>query len=257
MKKIICRLFIVLLVILVVFIFVQKHSNHPKQIISKLNLTEKNEYNSLKYKVKFFGVFPVADAEINFAGEESLDGKNVYHISAVADTLEVIKPFFTAQARVDSYIDKEKVNTVKFVESTKIKGKEDKEKTILYDQKRNVMLRKGEERVIKPNTQDPLSAIFYIRNQEFEVGKKFDLYFNTNQTNYLMSTRVLAKDTYALADEDVSVWAVSAQIRRDDGSPYHQTNLKFYLLGNKSKTLLLIKVFSGVGIISVPLVEAK
>lgn len=259
MKKVILTIFLLIVLVVTVLGIKETIANNPKNILKRTGISLESNPDNLTYSVKFLGIFPLALAKINFLGEDTYEGTRVYRIEAVAKTLDFIEPIFYATAKIESIVDKNKMHTLKFSQHAQIKGREgkDKDKSITYNQKKHTMLYKGEERVIKPDTQDPLSAIFYLRNQGLSVGKEFDIYFNTNQTNYLMKAKVLAKDIYNISGRDLGVWTVNAEIRRADGNPYHQTDLKFYLLDNETKTLLLIKVFSGTGIISAPLIEAN
>lgn len=253
------KLFILLLIFIFflgIYAFSQAKENDPRAILQKTRLKLDDNPTQLIFAVKFLGFLPLASAQINLVGEANFLNKDVLKVEALAQTIAQIEKYFYATAQIESLIDKDTGLSLKFTQKTKIKGKEDHEKIILYDQVKNTMLYKGEERVIMPNTQDPLSAIFYIRKQDLSVGKEFKIYFNTNQKIYLMKTKVLAKTAYEINGTNLPVWTVEAQIQRADGSPYHQTCLKFYLLDNPTKTLLLIKVFSGIGIISAPLTSA-
>ncbi|MCM8770304.1 MAG: hypothetical protein NC936_00335 [Candidatus Omnitrophica bacterium] len=70
----------------------------------------------------------------------------------------------------------------------------------------------GEERIILSETYEPLSAIRYIRNQDFEKLKDFDLNINTNQKNYGMKGVVLSKERISLNHKNYFVWKLKANI---------------------------------------------
>jgi hypothetical protein len=113
------------------------------------------------------------------------------------------------------------------------------------------------EREIYEHTQDPLSAIFYIRNQEFKPGKEFNININTNQKNYLLFAKVLNYKEINLAQKTIGIWLVSAEVRRHDKSPRHKTSVKIWFLDNKAKTPILIRVMASGGLITARLIDLE
>jgi hypothetical protein len=117
---------------------------------------------------------------------------------------------------------------------------------------------KGERRQILADTQDNLSAIFYIQHQKLEVGKTFDINVNTNQKNYRLLAEVIEKTEYAIDKGKVGVWVMHADIRRrDKNNPYHRSSMTVYFLDNADKTPLLIKVMASGFYITARLVEVR
>lgn len=256
-KKTISSIFAVFLFIIILSVLKEMSNNRLIAIIKRNNLQNKlsaKSYN-LAFMVDFQGLIPAGQARLENKGEEFYQDKKVYHLSARAYPLDFYTKFFNAQVQIDSYVDIDKLYTLKFKQSFILPNKTKQEKEVLYDQSKNFMELKGVKRQILPDTQDPLSAIFYIQHQNLELGKVLDLNINTNQKNYQLYAKVIGRQEYALEAKKIGVWVLSVIIRRRDNNPYHKTKMKLWLLDNPSKIPILIKTMSNIGWVSARLIS--
>lgn len=255
-----CFFFLLILAsILIVSFLVQQNRNHPPSIIRQLSLEDRIPFEEtrLLFKVNFLGFLPVGYAKIENKGGLLFKGRQALHLSAEAIALKLISSFYDVLAGVDSYVDKENLHSLKFSENLIIPGKPQERKEVFYDQKNNIMELEGIRRKILPDTQDPLSAIFYIRRQSLEIGKEFDININTNQKNYCLLVKVIKKNEYQIKDKGVGVWILQGEIRRRDENPRHSSSLTMWLLDNPYKTPLLIKVSASAFLVTLRLIDLK
>jgi hypothetical protein len=105
------------------------------------------------------------------------------------------------------------------------------------------------EREIFEGTQDPLSAIFYLRNQKFGIGKEFNININTNQKNYLLTAKVKSFQEIDTSDSKVGIWLLNAEVKRRDKSQRHKTSVKIWFLDDQSKTPIKIRILASGGLI--------
>jgi hypothetical protein len=104
----------------------------------------------------------------------------------------------------------------------------------------------GVKRVIFPNTQDPLSAMYFIRNQGMAAGKEFDINLNTNQKNYRFLLRVAGKKELLIRGRKVTLWLLDGQIGRRDKSRRHKTYIKIWFW-EEAKVPVLVKTMTNGG----------
>ncbi len=248
-KKIALSIGILFLLVIVLFALNEIGNNNPLTIIKYNKLQDKlsADSNIFAFRVNFQGLIPAGHAILENKGEESYQGKKVYHLSARANPLAFYTKIFNVQAKVDSYVDVDKLYTLRFTQTLSLPNKPRDEKVVLYDQDKNVMELRGVKRQILPATQDPLSAIFYLRHQDLELGKIFDLNINTNQKNYQLYAKVIGREEYTLEAKKIGVWVLEGIIRRRDKNPYHKTTMKMWLLDNPSKTPIFIKTLTSIG----------
>jgi len=233
----------------VLFALKEISNNNPYAIIKYNHLEEELSAsgNILVFRVNYQGLIPAGQAKLENKGEELYQDKKVCHLSVKIYPFDFCSKIFNAQAQADSYIDTAKLHTLKFKQCLILPNKPKDEKEVLYDQDKTFMQLKGVRRQILPDTQDPLSAIFYIRHQNLKIGKEFDVNINTNQKNYQFYARVIGREEYTLKARKIGVWVLEAIIRRRDKNPYHKTTMKLWLLDNPSKIPILIKAMSGIG----------
>jgi hypothetical protein len=258
-KKTLFFIVIILILVFVLFILIQLNKNAPQSIIKNLDLKNRLtiEGKIMGFKANYLGFFGMGEAELRNKGDDSYQGKQIYHLEAKANVSKLLSIFFNAQARVDSYIDKNKLHSLRFSQTLILPEKPRDEKEILYDQDNNIMELRGIKRQILPHTQDPLSAMFYIQHQNFELGKEFDININTNQNNYRLSAKVIKKEEYVIEDKNIGIWVVSGEVRRRDKSPRHSLAITLWLLNNPSKTIILVKVITNIGPITLRLISIE
>ena len=114
------------------------------------------------------------------------EGKQVYLLTASAQSLKRLRWLISGRARIDSYVDVSTNNPVIFKQKLMVKGKPETDKTIRYEQKEQFMVIGDVKRHIMPNTQDPLSAIYNIRKADLGENGNLEFNINTNQKNYVL-----------------------------------------------------------------------
>lgn len=252
MKKIL----LALLIIILFLAFVAHYNNNPRIIIS--NLLKKGIINSdeLKYKIYLFGVLPVAEASFIFGKIEEYGASKVYHLNASAQTLNYIHNIFKGSAILDSYVDTREFNPV-FFKQQLTKGDKKINREVFYDQKNGVMSIDNVRRQIFADTQDPLSAIFYLKKRiDFSKTKEIEMSINSNQKNYILKGIANPKDI-AINKEAHKAVFLKAEISRRDKNPYHKSKVDMVLLNKGQNIPVLIKVFAGGILINAKLTDIK
>lgn len=240
MKKI---LLVILIIVLCLF-FTAKINGCPRIVIS--NLAKKGELHDgdLKYKIYFFGVLPVGQAVLKEKQLTEYKGETVFRLNAQAESLKIFSGIFSASADINSYVDRQTLNPVFFKQNLRIKGKDDIDKEVFYNQKESFMTIKGVKRQILPDTQDPLSTMLNFRNIDFSETKTFEMNLNTNQKNYLLSGEAEQK-TLSLNKKIYTINSLNAEIkRRDKNNPYHKSKLKILFLEEGGNIPIIMKVFT-------------
>jgi hypothetical protein len=252
MKKVLLSL----VIIAVVAGFFVHYNNNPEAIVSALVKKGKIGSGDLVYRIYFLGLIPVGEAVIKKDIAQDYNGQGVYHLSAIARSAKYFSRIFSATAEVDSYIDRQTLNPVFFLQKTMMSGKGESKKGISYDQVNNIMTIANTRRQILPNTQDPLSAVYNLRRMDFGKAREFKININTNQKNYVMAGTAAIREAKIKA-ETVRLTMLEAEIRRSDGNPHHKSRLSVVLLEGKENIPVLIRVFASGAIISAKLIDIE
>jgi hypothetical protein len=253
MLKRIILLFLAAIISLIIVVAVREISmNNALSVIKQNKLQDRSikDSSTLVFIVDFQGVIPAGKARLRNLGLEPYQNMQAYHLTAKAYLLDIYNKFFNFEAAIDSYVDPEKLCTIKFTQHILLPNKTKQEKEILYDQAKNTMELEGVKRQIFPNTQDPLSSMFYIQHQKLELGKEFDLNINTNQKNYQFYIKVVGRQEYTIAGKKAGVWLLDGVIRRRNKNIYHRTTMRLWVLDAPSQTPILIKTFSNAGLVT-------
>jgi len=248
-------IFLCILILLIIHFLYKSVQNSPKEVLKNLLKNEKLEGKNLKFVAKYFGLIPLGEVILKDRGTTDYQGRNVYLLSGEAETHDFFSFFFKAKAKIESFIDKENLHSLLFFQHLETSNKPDEDKKIIYDQKNHIMEFEGVKRVISPDTQDPLSAIFYMRRQDFEVGKVFDINLNTNQKNYRLLAKIIKRDEFKIDEKKIGIWILKADVRRRDKSPRHSSSFAIWFIDNPSKTPILIKAMTNIGSITARLIK--
>ncbi len=252
MKKILMIFFIIALSL----IFVNIYNNNPGVIISKLTRDGNMHSGELIYAVNLFGIIPFGEATFFPHKTEDYKGGKVYHLSAQAQNANIFSKLRRVSATAESYVDIQSRNPVCFKQRLSMAGSEDRYKEVFYDQKNCVVSIAGVKRQILPDTQDPLSAIFHIRQMDFDKIKNFEISLNTNQKNYVLRAKVKPRDI--MIDNKVfKAYILEATISRRDKNPYHKSNIAMVLFKVEDNIPVFIKVFASGVFMTARLIDIK
>lgn len=253
MKKV---LLVCIIIVILFSVSVYYNNSNPKNIISRLSNKGNIQSDNLRYRVYLWGILPLGEAVLSNKGIEEYQGRQVYHLSATAQSLQILSGIFKGYAQLDSYIDMNQFSPILFKQKIIVTGREEINREIIYDQKKGIMTMAGVSRQILSGTQDPLSAIFNIRRIDFEKTKDIEMNINTNQKNYILKGMTEQKDL-SINKEIYKIVKAKAEIKRRDGNPYHKSNIEMVLLSEKENTPILIKVFASGFLITAKLIDIK
>lgn len=254
MKKLLVIIFLVLFSLSLITWVKSK----PGSIISTLTRSGGIKTGELRYRVYILWVLPVGEAVFEPEKAESYQGKKVYHLKAVAQSLSMLSGFFKASAVIESYVEISNFNPLLFKQIISIAGKPTIEKEVSYDQVNNTMTLAGVKREVLPDTQDPISATYNIRHMDFAKTKSVEMNINTNQKNYILEGSA-KEEEIEVGGKKYGLVFTKAQIRRrDKNNPYHRSQINMILLkvGNENIPIL-IKVFASGFPVTARLVEIK
>lgn len=240
------KIFLIIVVVIIFMIIVSVFQNRPQAILSRLNEKEEIAWGNMKFRIYLFGLFPVAEATLDNAEPQILNGKVLLYLKMKANTLPVFNKFYCAEATLESYIDKASGNPVFFKQQLFTSGKDSIVKELTYDQVNKIMVLNGIKRDILPDTQDPLSLVYNLITKDYLKKMVFSFNFNANQKNYLFDAMCSRKDGVVIAN---------AKISRRDNNPYHKSEATFVFIEGKRNIPILFKIFASGAYLTVRLVE--
>jgi len=207
------------------------------------------------YKSFLFGILYVADAVLEDAGIREYKSMIVRHLKAKAYPVWPISKIFPFEVSIDSYIETRTSLPVMFKQVFNTKEK-NTQKEIYYDQLSGFMQILGVKRSILPETYEPLSAIYKLRNSDLLNAPEFNLNINSNQKNYTLTGQT-RKQNIRIKDANMEIFNLNGKIFRHDKSPYHRSELSILFSNDTQKIPFLIKIFASGFLITAKLSEVR
>jgi len=150
------------------------------------------------FALKFLGIQAgVGEFEIKDIVE--VRGRKAYRIVAHAYAIPPFSWIHRFQDRVESFMDVEKLHTLRLVKSIREGGYEVDE-TLEFDQEKHEVTYwngKGEKvkvETIPPDCQDFLSAFFYFRTRPVEVGQHPSVKVHADGKNWDFTVKIIGKE---------------------------------------------------------------
>ena len=139
-----------------------------------------------------YGLIYAGNATMEIRNIAEFDGLKAYHIMSVARTNEVFDLIYKVRDRVESFMDYDNLFSVKFEKHLR-EGRYRKDENVVFDQKNHYAIYRDKRLKIAPRTQDFLSAFYYIRTLDLEVGEAVAMANHTSGKNYPIYIKVLRR----------------------------------------------------------------
>ncbi|MFP4686938.1 MAG: DUF3108 domain-containing protein [bacterium] len=133
--------------------------------------------------------------------ETQINGREIYQLKMEARTRGMAEWFYRVRDNLVSYMDVRGLFSWGY-DYHKNHNKEDEIDEVRYDPDNGFVLRGGKkDGEIAPYTQDVLSAVFYLRTREFNVGDVHTFPVHVGDNNYNLELKVEALEEVPTRDE--------------------------------------------------------
>jgi hypothetical protein len=161
-------------------------AGHPEPQAKPLLIDgEKLEFEIL------YGVMPAGRASLEVKGRTTSEG-DVYRIVSTARSNDVVSLFFEVNDVLVSEVDAETADPL-FFEKRLREGPFRKDEWAVYEP-RGVVRTKKREYEVEPGTRDILSALYYVRGHDLEVGDEIVVRAFEGDKSYDARVRVLRRE---------------------------------------------------------------
>ncbi len=161
----------------------------------------------LSYDVSWMGV-PVGIGELEVVEKTSNNGRDAYHMVAVAGTNEFLSKIYPVRDEIHSWVDAETLQSLQF-EKKVSEGKYRAAERVRYDaaEKKGYYesLKNGDKKEfdISVPVHDVVSAFFWVRRQTLIPGKTVKTTVNNGEKDYALEVDVLRRETKELRGQGV------------------------------------------------------
>jgi hypothetical protein len=156
-----------------------------------------NKDEKLVFDISYFGVSG-GTSVLEVVGIEKVNGRDAYHVVSTAKTNRFFSRFFKVRDVIETFIDTQNHYTLG-MKIDQHEGNHKRKSEIIFDQENNksIILKKDKRKIvydIAERVQDSLSSLFYLRQQNLEVGK--DIVFDAfaSRRSWQLIIKVLKKE---------------------------------------------------------------
>jgi hypothetical protein len=161
----------------------------------------------LEYEVYWMG-FHVGLGTLEIREKTVLNGREALHLVAIAETNDFLSKLFPVHDEVHSFVDAETYYSLEF-RKVLSEGRYRADEKMTYDYDKNKVyyesLKNGSKKEIDiPGpVQDFLSAFFWFRTQDIQVGESVKTVVNGEEKNWDLKIRCLRRETKELRGNQV------------------------------------------------------
>jgi hypothetical protein len=196
-------IFFIALTSIVIFAFSFDSSEEQKALdlagLRSIDYTSFRKGEVLEYDASY-GMFNAAKATLEIQADPvNINGRSTMHVVGKAKSLGTFNWFFKVEDRYETYIDEEAVLPWKFVRHVR-EGGYKLDRGVMFDQFNNkaiVIQKDTTSYKLEPNTQDMLSAFYYVRTldlQNAKVGQTYIVNTFFDKSMYPMKIKYLGKE---------------------------------------------------------------
>jgi hypothetical protein len=197
---------------------------------------------------------------------EEINNRKAYHIVTEARSYPFFDIFYKVRNRDESWMDIESLCSLKYEKHQREGGYTKDEITIFDHINRKFILKerakKQTEFTVKQGTipvfvQDVLSALYYIRTQDLQVGEEYYLDTQTGDKNYPLRIVVHKKEKVKVPAGKFKCYVIEPFVREDAGLFKAKGRLWIWLTADKRKIPVLMKSKIFIGYITAQLIDKK
>ncbi|KPK92489.1 hypothetical protein AMJ80_06570 [bacterium SM23_31] len=185
-----------------------------------------------------WGPATVGTAVISVQQIKKYNGRDVYELRTHAQSNDIISKIYKVNDQVVSYTDKEGIFSWR-LEKNLNEGNWRQRRLFLLDQIKNLAYSENDTVNIPEYSQDIISAFFYVRTQDLQVGKTIEIPHYDNDKVYYLNVEVIKKQEVRVPAGRFNCIVVEPKLKTQ-GLFKHQGRIKIYLTDDEKKIPVLM-----------------
>ncbi len=209
----------------------------------------------LEFSIRW-GVIRAGVGTLEVRDSLSLGGRETFRIVHTARSARFFDPFYRVRNRAESFIDSEFLHTVRFERIIR-EGSYSKDSVIIYDHEYGAAYEDGERFEISPGVHDVLSAFYYLRTMDLEVGESYEFEVGSDKKIWPLKVEVTGREKIRVPAGEFNALVVEPRLEEDEGIFKQEDDVRIWVSDDERKIPLLIRSSIKVGSVSVYLVDMK
>lgn len=227
-------------------------------LISKIGSSERLPFEvgeTLTFSIRYSGI-KAGVATMSVADKADCNGETCFRFVSVARSTMPFSLFFEVHDSVESWADCENLISRRY-EKRLLEGSYRKNEAVIFDhQERVAIYPNGRRFEIPDSARDVLTALYYVRTIELEVGKSVFVMNHADKKNYPLEFRVLKRETVEVPAGRFDCFVVEP-ILKATGIFGQKGKLTVWLTADDRKIPVMMKSKIVIGSFEAVLVDAK
>ncbi|MFO7653130.1 MAG: DUF3108 domain-containing protein [Candidatus Krumholzibacteriia bacterium] len=203
-----------------------------------------------------YGLINAGEGTLEVLGLVDFEGEVCYFIQSKATSNRFFSAFYRVRDRVVSYIDATELFSRYFHKRLR-EGDYRKDEEITFDQEAGVAhYADGREVETVCGVHDVLSAFYYVRTLDLEVGAVYEFPAHSSRKTYPLTVRVVGRETVEVPAGRFDCFVVEPMLE-GDGLFKAEGKMTLYLTADRHKIPVLMKTKVPVGSIDASLKEYR
>jgi hypothetical protein len=204
-----------------------------------------------------YGMIKAGTAVMEIPEIVKLDGRKCYHIISTAQSNKVFSVFFKVDDKVESFMDMYGLYSLRYDKHLR-EGKFKADASMIFDQDNHLAIyHSGKDTFQVPDyVQDVLSAFYFVRTQDLQVGRSIFVDNHTDKKTYSLEVKVLRKERVKVEAGEFDCVVVEPLLKTP-GIFEQKGSLTVWLTDDEVKMPVLMKSKVFIGSISTELVSYK
>ena len=201
-----------------------------------------------------YGFVTAGEATMAVVGIDTVQGHPAYILQISAKTNEIFSTFYRVEDMVESHLDIDGLYSRYFKKKLR-EGSYEKDLEIFFEQEKKLARYvEGDSLSTLPETQDVLSAFFYLRTQDLKVGTTFSLPCHDNRKNYPLEVKVLRKEKTVVPAGKFECFVVEPKLKTG-GLMKKKTRMFIWLTADDKKMPVLMETRMKIGSVAAKLTD--
>jgi hypothetical protein len=204
-----------------------------------------------------YGMINAGTAVMEIPDMVKLDGRKCFHIVSTAQSNKFFSVFFKVDDKVESFMDVYGLYSLRYDKHIR-EGKFKTDMSMTFDQDNHLALYyAGRDTFQVPEyVQDVLSAFYFVRTQDLQVGKSILVDNHTDKKTYPLEVRVLRKEKVKVPAGEFNCVVIEPMLKTP-GIFEQKGSLTVWLTDDEVKMPVLMKSKVIIGSISTELTSYK
>lgn len=204
-----------------------------------------------------YGIIKAGTAVMEIPEIVQFNGRKCYHIVSTAKSNKFFSVFFKVDDKVESYMDVHELYSLGFDKHLR-EGEFKADVSMIFDQENHFALYNNspDTFAVSPYVQDVLSAFYFVRTRNLEVGQSIFADNHADKKNYPMEVKVLRKEKIKVPAGTFDCVVVEP-ILKASGIFKHKGSLTVWLTDDEVRMPVLMKSKVVIGSISTELTNYK